>query len=317
MPSRYTTVDIIVGVGMCAILFGALLLFIAANGTYQVVLPQPVAIEEPAAIQVGMEQLQPVIGQAIVDEALFERSSAERMARSVTEWNRATIANRAFQSRAGGPFGAVMRQAETGPVDHLARVQGVMGRAIVNFTRRAVRSGVLSADVYLSDYNARMIRTIERRGQQLHDQFSSTWQATLGQGIVEAFQTYTERAGAIQERLGTALVQMVQSQRVSDDVRSALREQLGSLVTAAVRTEALSDRLTLLAAIESFPEDTEVASTQPATWPEIPIGYLIVFGLILAAIFFGGISLSAQRRENKALAEMRQNAAKWVYRTAA
>ena len=77
------------------------------------------------------------------------------------------------------------------------------------------------------------------------------------------------------------------------------------------------DRLTLLAAIESFPEDTAVASTEPASWPEIPMGYLIVAGLMLVTVFFGGLSLAARSRETKALAEIEHQAAKWVYRMAA
>ncbi len=48
MSHRYNTIDIIVGVGMCAIVFGALLIFFAANGTYQVAIPQPISIEQPS-----------------------------------------------------------------------------------------------------------------------------------------------------------------------------------------------------------------------------------------------------------------------------
>ena len=210
-----------------------------------------------------------------------------------------------------------MRQAATVPADHMARVQYVMGRAIVNFTARGIRSGVLSADQYLSEYNTNMIRVTEAWGQRLDQEFASTWQATLGRGIVDAIQHYTERAGAIQERVGTALVHMVQAQTGSEEVRGAQQEQLASLVVAAIRTEALADRLTLLAAIESFPEDTAVASTEPASWPEIPMGYLIVAGLMLVTVFFGGLSLTARSRETKALAEMEHQAAKWVYRLAA
>jgi hypothetical protein len=88
-------------------------------------------------------------------------------------------------------------------------------------------------------------------------------------------------------------------------------------VVAAVRTEALADRLTLLAAIESLPEDTAVVSTEPASWPMVPMGYLIAASLMLAAVFFGGLSLIAQSREAKALAEMKHHAARWVYRMAA
>ena len=317
MSHRYNTIDIIVGIGMCAIVFGAVLVFFAANGTYQIATPQPLSIDQPVGTEFGMTLLQPALGQAIVEQALFERRANQLIAQSASEWNQATLAHQAFQSLPGGPFGAVMRQAETGPTNHKARVQYVMGRAIVNFTARGIRSGVLSADQYLSEYNTNMIRATEAWGQRLDQEFASTWQATLGRKIVDAIQNYTERAGAIQERLGTALVQVTQAQTGSEEVRAAQQEQLASLVLAAIRTEALADRVTLLTAIDSFPEDTAVASTEPASWPDIPMGYLIVAGLMLVTVFFGGLSVTARSRETKALAEMERQTAKWRYRMAA
>jgi hypothetical protein len=47
------------------------------------------------------------------------------------------------------------------------------------------------------------------------------------------------------------------------------------------------------------------------------MGYLIVAGLMLATVFFGGLTLTAQSRETKALAEMKHHAGRWVYRMAA
>jgi hypothetical protein len=317
MSHRYNTIDIIMGVGMCAIVFGALLFFFAANGTYQAATPESVSIEQPVGIEFGMALLQPALGQAIVDQALFERRTNQLMAQAASEWNRATLAHQEFQSLPGGPLGAVIRQAATVPADHMARVQYVMGQAIVNFTARGIRSGVLSADQYLSDYNTSLIRATEARGQRLDHEFASTWQATLGRRIVEAFQDYSRQAGAIQEQLGAALLHVTQAQAGSEEVLAAQQEQLASLMVAAIRTEALTDQLTLLAAIESFPEDITVASTEPASWPEIPMGYLIVAGLMLVTVFFGGLSLAARSRETKALAEMEHQASNWVYRMAA
>ncbi|MEP6958856.1 MAG: hypothetical protein ABI980_08995 [Nitrospirota bacterium] len=187
MSYRYNTIDIIVGVSMCAIVFGAALFFLASSGTLQTAIPQPISIEQPTDSEFGMIWIQPTLGQAIVDQALFERQANQVMAQSASEWNRATIAHHEFQSIPGGPFGAVMRQAATIPADHMARVQGVMGRAIVNFTARGIRSGILSADQDLSNYNTGMIRTTEAMGQRLDHEFASTWQATLGHGIVEAY----------------------------------------------------------------------------------------------------------------------------------
>lgn len=317
MSQRYNTIDIIVGVGMCAIVFGGLLVFFAANGTYQTVIPQPIAIEQPVGIEFGMASLQPALGQAIVDQTLFERRANQLTAQSATEWNKATLAHLEFQSLAGGPLGEVMRQAETVPADHMARVQYVMGRAIANSTARGIRSGVLSADQYLSDYNTSMIRATEARGQRLDHEFASTWQATLGQRIVDTIQDRSRRAGAIQEQLGTAIVHLTQAQVGPEEVRATQQEQLASLLVATIRTETLSDRLDLLAAIESFPDDVAVASTEPASWPEVPMGYLIFAGLVLVTVFLGGLSLAARSREIKALAEIEHQTAKWVYRMAA
>ena len=317
MSHRYNTIDINVGVGMCAIVFGGLLVFFAANGTYQAAIPQPIAIEHPVGIEFGMASLQPALGQAIVDQTLFERQANQLTAQSATEWNKATLADLEFQSLPGGPLREVMRQAETVPANHMARVQYVMGQAIANFTARGIRSGVLSADQDLSDYNIGMIRATEARGQRLDHEFASTWQATLGRIIVDTIQDHSERAGAIQEQLGAAIVHVTQAQLGPEEVRPAQQEQLASLVVAAIRTEALVDRMDLLAAIESFPEDVAVASTEPASWPEVPMSYLVIAGLMLGAIFFGGLSLAARSREIKALTEVEHQAAKWVYRMAA
>ena len=317
MSYRYNTLDIIVGVGMCAIVFGALLFFVAANGTIQAAPPQPVVMESSNDIEVGMTWLQPALGQAIVEQALYEQRGNQMMAEAASEWNRAMLAQHEFQSLAGAPFATVMRQAVSVPAEHQARVEAVLGRTIVNFTQRGIRSGALSADQYLSDFNTYMIRAAETRGQQLDQDFWSNWQATLGREIVSTFQTYTNRAETIQERLGAASLHVAQAQHSLEDSIAAQQPQLGSLLVAAIRTEELMGRLTLLAAIESLPEPAAVASTEQASWPEIPIGFLIASGIMLAAVFFGGLSITARIRETKAIAAMQHSSAKWVYRLAA
>jgi hypothetical protein len=312
MSYRYNTIDIIVGVGLCAILFGALLMFAAANGTYQVGQPQALASEPRATSDIGMSALQPTFGQALLDQAVFERRVNQAMAQSVSEWNRATLALHEFVSGSDSALGSVMRDAQTVPANHMARVEGIKGNAIVNFSTRGIRNGILSADQYDSAYNTRMIGTIKARGQHLHDAFTSTWQATLGGHIVEAAQRDWLRARAIQERLGTSLVQVVQVQMRSEQGRAVQQEQLASLIFASVRHTT--------SAVPTIPptsQDIVVASTGPASWPEIPTGYLIAAGLMLATVFFGGLSMAAQNREARALAQLRRDADRWVYRMAA
>jgi hypothetical protein len=318
MSYRYNTTDIIVGVGMCAILFGGLLLFLAANGTYQAVLPQALALEQSSEIT-GMSALQPALGQAIVEQALSERRNNRTMAQSVSEWNRATMAHHELQSGSRGLLGVTLSQAAAVPADHLARVQGVMGRAIVNFTTRGVRHGLLSADQYGTMYNMKMIGAIQAQGQRLHDQFASTWQATLGRRIVEAAQHDWLQAGAIQERLGWAVVQVVRAQMNSEEGQAMQQEQLASLIFAAVRNEVMTDRpmqptVAVPSAVPS--ENIAVAFTESASWPEIPMTYLIAAGLLLATVFLGSLTMAAQSREAKALAQLKRDADRWAFRMA-
>jgi len=312
MSYRYNSTDIIVGIGMCAIIFGVLLLVVAVNGTYQVVLPETVASEQ--SLGNGSTWLQPALGQAIVDQALFERRTDQMMEQSASAWNWAMLARHRFESRPGGPLGGVMNLATTGPIAHRARVQAVMGRAIVNFTALGIRHGTLSAD-----YNAAMIRATALRGQRLHDDFISTWQSTLGRSIVDATQDDLTQSASIQERLGKAVVQLTLAQTGSEAVRAEQQEQLASLVFAAVRDEMSTDRAGRPSDIQPSQGSSTVASIQssePTAWPEISTGYLMLAGFLLVSVFLGVLSLAVEVREKKALAEMRRDASRWVFRWA-
>ena len=266
-----------------------------------------------------MSALQPALGHAIVEQALLERRNNRAMAQSVAEWNRTTLAYLEFASGSGSMLRSVMRHAEAVPIDLMARVEGIKGRAIVNFTTRGIRHGLLSADQYGTMYNMKMIGVVGAHGQQLRDQFASTWQAILGHRIVEAAQQDWLQARAIQERLGSALVQVVRAQMSSEEGQAMQQERLASLIFAAVRNEVITDRPTQpTVAVPSMvsSEDIAVASTEPMSWPEIPMTYLIAAALLLATVFLGGLSMAAQSREAKALAQLRRDADRWAFRMA-
>ncbi|MDP1769861.1 MAG: hypothetical protein Q8L74_13800 [Nitrospirota bacterium] len=317
MSNKYTTIDVIVGVGLCAIVFGALLFFVAATGTFLVAPVAYAPLEQPTGIQAGVAMLQPALGQAIVERAILTRRSNLSMTEAITEWNKATMAEHNLQSIPGGPFGSILRDAVTVPDRHAARVQTVMGREIVNFTKRGVRSEMLSADQYVSQYNDRMIRTAEARGELLDREFASTWQATLGHSIIAAAQDYRGLSLSIQEQLGLAILRMTHLQATLEESWAKNEYQLASLIVAAVRTDALTDRLTQLAITEPTSAPTVVATQDQASWPPIPVGALAAAAFGLVAIFFTGLTMAATIREQKAMAEMNRNNARWVYRIAA
>lgn len=314
MSNRYNTIDIAIGVGMCAIFFGALLFFVAASGTYHASLSAPSASAQPMGPNAGMAWLQPALGKAIVEQAISERRMDRATAVAASEWNRATLARQAFMDHPDGRLGAVMRDAVAIPADHMARVQGVMGRAIVQFTMRGVKHGLLSADLPRSAFNLDMIRNTETRGVLSYHQFASTWQATLGRRIAEAAYDNWRQAGALQERLGTAVVRLAQAQLESEHVRAAQQEQLGGIVLAAVRTDTPADHTVSASAVASIPKPTTIASTDPVAWPEIPLGYLIAAVGMLAIVFLMGLLMAARSREEQELARIRHETTRWVYR---
>ena len=53
MPYRFNSIDILVGVGLCAIVFGAMILVVATSGAFLVSGPQSAAIDEALSLNRG------------------------------------------------------------------------------------------------------------------------------------------------------------------------------------------------------------------------------------------------------------------------
>ena len=310
MPYRFNSVDLIVGVGLCGIVFGAMVLVVATSGAFLVGGPSLGMVEERLP-STEAAWLQPELGRAIVERALLQQRSDQITGSATAEWNQAMAAHRSLQSVRGGPLAFIMDRAVTVPQEHAARVEAVTGRAIVNFTQRGIRSGMLSADLYLSDYNQGMIAAAESRARRMHDEFNSTWQSVLGRWIVEVTREHLRRTADVQEQLGTAIVHVAQARMGLEGAWASNQYQLGSLMAAADRMPAIGDQGQLSASTGS-----EITSAM--RWiPDIPVAYLMAAALVLCGVFFAGLLLSAAAREAKALAESRRNAGRWVYRMAA
>jgi len=320
MTYRYSGIDIIVGFGMCAIVFGALFLFVATTGTFLVATP-PAMGDQFSGSANGMVWLQPALGQAIVERTQLQRQSDRITAQATLEWDQALLAHYSLQSIPGGPFGFIMDRAATMPDDHAARVQAVMGRSIVNGTRRGVHSGILSADYYLSDYNRDMIGAAEQLGGRMQGAFMATWQPLLGRWIVDAGRDYAVRAAGVQEQLGVAIVHVAQARTGLEEAWGANQYQLGTLLAAVDRSATMTEPADEVMVASMTPTAGAMAMAsapeQTMAWPGIPLGYLFAAMIGMALVFFSGLRLSAMSREAKALADVRRERDRWVYRLTA
>lgn len=210
-----------------------------------------------------------------------------------------------------------MDRAATMPDEHAARVQGVMGQAIVNGTRRGVRSGMLGADYSLSGYNRAMIGHVERMGERMERAFAEAWQPMLGRWIVDAGRDYAARSAGVQERLGAAIIHVDQARTGLEEAWAANQYQLGTVLAAVDRTATMSGADDQITVARMEPAVGSAVSEPAMTWPGIPVGYLFAAMIGMALVFFSGLRLSAMSRESKMQAELRRDRERWVYRPAA
>jgi len=290
MQQRFEFMDLIVAVGLCATIVASGVLIMAANGmqigTVGWSLAQPTGLT-------GMDSLQPVLGQAIVDDALLERSHAKHAAAAIAQLDGLAFERNQWQHSPYGYLDSITIGASWAEAEHTARVQTVMGRSIVNFTRRGVRSGLWTSVERAAHDNPQMIGVTEAMGQKMDIAFLANWQPNIGRGIVAATQDSEKRSRLRQERLGTAIVEGATVQEAYEPVRASIQEQLGSATVVATMTGAqqggahsnrlTADRVAVLSAQDAFPRISTTTT-------------FIVASLILISLFTTGLFVFSPRR---------------------
>jgi hypothetical protein len=227
----------VVVIGFCATIAAAGLLFMAANGTISISPTENLANEDEQ-VAMGLDDarwLQPILGQAIVDQDLLDRRYTIALSIAMIRLAGVSAEYQHWQKAPFGYLDSIRSSAMWVEPDHATRVQAVMGRAIVQFTQRGVQSDMLSSEGDLLDFNARMIDQADARGQQMNADFLIDRQANLGRAIVGATQASTRSSASAQERLGSAIIQLATVQFTYDAMHTAIQEHLGAATAAATR----------------------------------------------------------------------------------
>jgi hypothetical protein len=230
----------VVVIGFCATVAAAGLLFMAANGTISISPTEILAKgDDPAVMELDdVRWLQPILGQAIVDQYLLEHRYATGLLLATM---RLAAVSEEYTQLQGRPFSyldSIRASTVKAEPDHATRVQEVMGRAIVQFTQRGVQSGMLPSGRNLLDFNARMIDQVNAWGQQMDAEFILNRQANLGRAIVGATRDRTSGSALVQERLGSAIIQLAAVHFAYDATHLALEDNLSAATAAAVRLQS-------------------------------------------------------------------------------
>ncbi|HEU4683514.1 MAG TPA: hypothetical protein VFS39_03320 [Nitrospira sp.] len=284
--------DLIVAVGLCATIVASGVLIMAANGM-QIRTVGWESIGQPNGNLRGMDLLQPVLGQAIVDHALLERRHAKDAAAASTKLDGLALEGTQWQRAPYSYLDSIATGASWAEAEHTARVQTVMGRSIVNFTRRGVRSGLWSSVERAAHGTPHMIGVTEAVGQKMENAFLANWQPNLGRAIVAATQDSEKRSSLRQEQLGAAILQVATIQEAYEPARAAIQEQLGSATLAA----------TVIGTQEGGITSDRVAADQAAVlnaqdaFPRISTTTIfIVASLILISLLTTGLFVFSPRR---------------------
>lgn len=297
MKRQLELIDLMVVVGLCATVLGGLGLFVATSGSLAAGYVETTVDTLSAGILDPMQWVQPALGDAIVSDVLLGRVANQKTIEAATAFDRARLANDQLQS---APLAYLERiAAHDGLVeaDHAARLQFVMGQRIVNATLRGIRAGIYQQVPAVADrYNRRLIRTVELNAIRMDNQYRQAHQPLLGWEIVAATQIHEHLQGQVQQRLGHAIVQSVMVQEAYGTALAGAQEQLATVTLAAIHQERIADRFARLAAADSR-QVRQPLFSGPRSWPEIPMGIMVVLSFGLIGIFLIGVSTPSPRHE--------------------
>jgi hypothetical protein len=315
MTRRIEPIDLMAAIGAFATIIGGGFLFMAANGTLESAQPQLATVEQTSA-EIGpmaaMEWVQPALGQALVQNDLLDRAIIGDIQAAAKELNRVMLMAQSLEGGTATSFNDLATGMMTVEADHAAWVQYVLGRSIVVFTGRGVRSGVLSPSLIDGPYNQRMIGLTETRGTRMESVYEETRQPMLGRAVVAAAQEAVKSDEQLQDRLGKAIVRIASLQ---EENQGDAQTQLALLTLASIHTEEMADRFDNLAKAEVSLQPVSAMSSEPRAWPDIPSSLLIAGSIGLIGVFFIGLMMPSARPEE--LPTMREVPSEPVYRKTA
>jgi hypothetical protein len=302
MKPSFDGVDLMAAIGSCATILAGSVFFLSANGMIG-----PWTADSPAeatGTRSEMEFVQSALGQAIVDSVLLDLTNGRDVAVAAAQLNRTTMLQYGMDGSIDAYLQPVNTWAALREADHAARVEMVKGRAIVNFTRRGVRHGWLSADQYLNQYNDRLIRQVESTGIRMEEEFSSTWQPNLGEAIVGASLAHTKLVDQIQEGIGASVVRVAQAQSGYEEANGSIQTQLGALTNAVIRTELQGEPFPGQPVGETVASSiAEVSGMR--TLPEVSFGHVIMASIGLLGLLIAGFILSGRPETPEAVSRTR------------
>lgn len=201
MERTLKSIDLVTLTGMIAAIGGIFLcLFLLFRPFTAGATVPDVATEGAMDLQVSMRWIQPILGRAIVEDALIKQQYGDEIGDAAKVTSQAAPAVQLLNGR--NPQAQASVYAAAVGADHAALVQWVKGRLIVELTRHSLRGGMSMGDRLAEAENHRILTIAQEAGKKLDEGFRTEWQAKLGRGIVSQTLNHVHTTEQSRERVG-------------------------------------------------------------------------------------------------------------------
>ncbi len=313
MSRKNEPMDVVVGIGMFATVVGAFLMFLAPGWRLQAGPSEQAPVEAGRILSAGQDWLRGPLEVAIVASEAIRRDGAAATRKAGSAWTKAVAIHQRLAESAGQDLDLVARNAAGTRVDQAGRVQAVLGREIVNLTRRGIASRAFDSLPSAKAYNATLLGLVEATSRRMNEDFRIHEQPNLGSAIVIATRDRWDAMGRSQERTDQSKRLVLATELDYAQASGDNQQQLGSLIMADAREQYRRHQAPGAVAPATAARQAMGATTGPQSWPDVSIGTVAAASAGLLGLFLAGLRFPTAQDDAAFGTPMPFNAIRQIY----
>lgn len=228
----FDPVDMAAVSGAFVTFFGAVLLWVSTQGSFQMTVPMQPNVE------IDAKSLEEEIGKNIVAASVVEDKHAKDISRAARKLNAETITAEHFNNSGNERVQHLVNERNEQERNKAARIEFVKGQSIVNGTVRAKRWQRLPDERWI-EVNRHVITAAANEGDRIERAFRINAPETFQRALENVAQVHTVNLQRSQEQAGAAIVETSSVEEEYERDLGSVQEQIGSLVSSAAASDML------------------------------------------------------------------------------
>jgi Fe2+ transport system protein B len=228
----FEPVDVAIVSGALVTVFGATLLWVATQGSFQMTTSMQPNTE------IDKITLEEEMGKNVVTASLIEDKHSKEIARAARKLNAETMAAEHVNSSGNETVQHVIDEHKEQARSKAARVEFVKGQSIVNATLRATRTPTIPEEQW-KELNQRAITSAANEGNRIERAFRANAPEALNSALESEAQAHTAAWRRSQEEAGAAIVKTSLVENEHERASANVQEQIGSLISRAAASDML------------------------------------------------------------------------------